>query len=329
MPLKWELVAPAKINLGLRVLYRLENNYHHILSLMVPISLCDVLLIEESESFRLTLRSELPAHFSKEIQKAFEPRADGSYDNILYRAYHLLEKDLRAADIPPLHIEVVKRIPSPSGLGGASSNAAQFLLFLNEWLKMPFESLVSLAQKLGSDVPFFLQKGAALVHKTGERLFSLPLKNFSGYVGLPDFGFPTGKMYELLKKDLHAAPNSEAVPKEVLAELLQEIGWLIADWAELPQGIERQVVSKRNVEFSNDFWAVICQYFPQEASLLGKAKQVAQRHLSQVGRTVGTGLSGSGPAIYAITEGQVPLNLAKIRSFAEGGFCWYPIEGLV
>jgi 4-diphosphocytidyl-2-C-methyl-D-erythritol kinase len=62
------------------------------------------------------------------------------------------------------------------GLGGGSSDAAATLLALNElWgLELPLSELIRLASKLGSDVPFFIYRGTALVQGRGEKVTPLP-----------------------------------------------------------------------------------------------------------------------------------------------------------
>ena len=72
--------------------------------------------------------------------------------------------------------DLVKRIPAAAGLGGASSDAAAALVAANvAWqLDWPRERLAELAAELGSDVPFFLTRGAAVCRGRGERIESLP-----------------------------------------------------------------------------------------------------------------------------------------------------------
>ena len=72
--------------------------------------------------------------------------------------------------------DLTKNIPIASGLGGGSSNAATTLLALNTmWrLNLTPSTLISLAESLGSDVPFFLSKGTALISGKGEQIEQLP-----------------------------------------------------------------------------------------------------------------------------------------------------------
>ena len=148
--------APAKLNLVLEVLGK-DNDYHRISSIVQSIDLCDVL------NFQL----------DKEIYfECDEPSL--RRDNLVTKAATLLKESTKCT--LGVRIELHKRIPWGVGLGGGSSDAAAALLALNEiWgLRLPLSELVHLASKLGSDVPFFLHKGTALVEGEGEEVTPLP-----------------------------------------------------------------------------------------------------------------------------------------------------------
>ena len=144
--------APAKINLVLEVLGK-DNGYHRIRSVVQSIDLCDVLNFELDKEIRF---------------ECDEPRL--KRDNLVTRAVSLLEAST-GCDLGA-RIELRKRIPWGAGLGGGSSDAAATLLALNElWgLNVPLSKLIRLAFELGSDVPFFIHKGTALVEGKGERV---------------------------------------------------------------------------------------------------------------------------------------------------------------
>jgi 4-diphosphocytidyl-2-C-methyl-D-erythritol kinase len=148
--------APAKINLVLEVLGK-DNDYHRIRSIVQSIDLCDVLNFELDKEIRF---------------ECDEPRL--RRDNLVTRAASLL-KESTGCDLGA-RIELRKRVPWGAGLGGGSSDAAATLLALNElWgLGMPLSKLIPLALELGSDVPFFIHKGTALIEGKGERVRPQP-----------------------------------------------------------------------------------------------------------------------------------------------------------
>jgi 4-diphosphocytidyl-2-C-methyl-D-erythritol kinase len=142
--------APAKINLTLEVLARRSDGYHGIRSVMVPLELADELTIEPSTRFGFSCdRADL----------------DGEA-NLACAAIRML------GEIPPVRVELRKRIPVQAGLGGGSSDAAAVLRAAmgGAFGGVPHHDWLRLARALGSDVPFFLAETAALVEGTGERV---------------------------------------------------------------------------------------------------------------------------------------------------------------
>ncbi|MBE0431078.1 MAG: 4-(cytidine 5'-diphospho)-2-C-methyl-D-erythritol kinase [Dehalococcoidia bacterium] len=148
--------APAKINLVLEVLGK-QDGYHLISSIVQSVDLSDDLHFELAEEVCLTCDQPSLEH-----------------DNLVTRAANLLRDSTRCS--LGARIELRKRIPWSAGLGGGSSDAAATLLALNRlWgLGLPFSGLVGLADRLGSDVPFFMYGGAALVEGRGEQVTPLP-----------------------------------------------------------------------------------------------------------------------------------------------------------
>ena len=152
------LEAPAKINLTLEVTGRREDGYHDIASIMQTVDLTDELTFDEAEE--LTLECDAP-----ELQ---------TEDNLVLRAARLLRQ--HAGVDRGARIGLRKRIPHPAGLGGGSSDAATALTGLCRlWgLDMTARDLTPLAASLGSDIPFFLHGGTALVSGRGEKVRPLP-----------------------------------------------------------------------------------------------------------------------------------------------------------
>ena len=148
----------GKINLTLEVLRRREDGYHELASLVHTIGLADDLHIE-SASELLTRAEGLD----------IEPDT-----NLVFLAAELLASATRVRAGAELTLN--KRIPSAAGLGGGSSDAATTLVGLNTlWgTGVHLAELTRLAGDLGSDVPFFVRGGAALMRGRGEDLEVLP-----------------------------------------------------------------------------------------------------------------------------------------------------------
>jgi len=155
--------APAKINLYLDVLGQRPDGYHEIDTVMQTVSLAD----------RLTLRSRTDEDFRLTLKGHTEDIPDGDA-NLVVKAARAFAERLRPSSgdgtIRGADIELEKRIPPGSGLGGGSSDAAAALVGLRRlWdVDAPNELLEEVAAGLGSDVPFFIRGGAARCTGRGE-----------------------------------------------------------------------------------------------------------------------------------------------------------------
>jgi len=152
------ILAPAKVNLTLEVLAKRSDGFHEIRSVIQTLNLCDSLC------FRLSEAIELKSSVSSWVPE----------ESLVSKAIGLLRQATGCRK--GAAIEVTKRIPSVSGLGGDSSDAAAILRGLNRlWgLGLSLEELVKLAWQLGSDVAFFFYGGTALLEGRGERVTPLP-----------------------------------------------------------------------------------------------------------------------------------------------------------
>jgi 4-diphosphocytidyl-2-C-methyl-D-erythritol kinase len=179
-----EVLAPAKINLSLRILNRRSDGFHEIETLIAPISLCDQIKIDKSDS-------------GKGIEfHCDDPSVPTSDDNLVVRAANVFfaATKLKSA----VSIELKKRIPHGAGLGGGSSDAASTLLALNELFetKLPREALAKLAEPIGSDVPFFIFESVAICRGRGELVAPVRLRQALSILLLkPDFVVPTAWAY--------------------------------------------------------------------------------------------------------------------------------------
>ncbi len=148
-----ELLAPAKVNLGLSVLGRRPDGYHELHTVFAALQVADRLFLEAiPEGVELEVRgSALPAN----------------PDNLVYKAAVAY---LNAAGWPGgVKVVLEKNLPLSAGLGGGSSDAAAVLRGLSRLYPASLD-LPGMALKLGADVPFFLEAGLAEARGVGEQL---------------------------------------------------------------------------------------------------------------------------------------------------------------
>src|SRR5262245_31656290 len=179
-----QIIAPAKINLSLRVLGRRSDGFHEIETLIAPISLCDEIKIEQRS------RKQQIVFWCNNLSV---PKGE---DNIVVRAANVFFEETNPAS--GVSIELKKRIPHGAGLGGGSSDAASTLLALNELSEtnLPREELAKMAEMIGSDVPFFIFQSAALCKGRGEVVSPTRLRERLPLLLLkPAFGVPTQWAY--------------------------------------------------------------------------------------------------------------------------------------
>lgn len=153
----YRIDTPAKLNLLLKVTGKRPDGYHDLLSVMVPIDLCD--------------RLELSAHKGGHIDIAwhgYEVPVDE--DNLVYRAAKTFFSHTKIRG--GVSIRVTKNIPVAAGMGGGSSDAAATLLSLNGMWGKPVKAreMDIMAKGLGADVPFFLRSAPCLARGIGEIL---------------------------------------------------------------------------------------------------------------------------------------------------------------
>ena len=186
------LPAPAKINLFLAVTGKREDGFHEINSVLAKIDLCDLVTLEKTEQI-------------DEVQcLCIGNNSLSGKNNLAYKAIEEWRKF--TGDRTGMKVTIKKRIPLMAGLGGGSSDAVATLLGLNFYHGQPYsnEELFILAEKLGSDCPFFLSGG--LGHATGRgekvRLISDRKKNeLNGqriFLFQPPIGFSTHLIYRSL-----------------------------------------------------------------------------------------------------------------------------------
>ena len=147
--------SPAKINLVFQIQSRLPSGYHAVKAILTTVPLYDEL------NFELAANGE--SQISGTGQVVARPQ-----DDLIYKAAQLLRQTTQTN--LGFRCQVQKNIPSQSGLGGGSGNAAATLQALNELWQLNLDQviLLQLAQKLGSDVPFALVGGTQYESQHGD-----------------------------------------------------------------------------------------------------------------------------------------------------------------
>jgi 4-diphosphocytidyl-2-C-methyl-D-erythritol kinase len=172
--------APAKLNVFLRVLAARDDGYHDLESLVLPLSLADEVTVTEAEKLDVIVDAEI------ELSEGLDA---GGMNLSLVAALALAEAcggPIRGAEI-----RIKKRIPVAAGLGGGSADAAATLVALNElWgCGLDRNGLLSIGERIGSDVPAMLAGGPVMMRGRGEQL--APVHVLTTWWVVKPFGFPT------------------------------------------------------------------------------------------------------------------------------------------
>ena len=156
----YKIKSFAKINLGLEVLSKRNDNFHSIKTVISKISLFDEIQIEKSD-------------FNSVKQLGIKED-----ENLVTKILLHMQKKYFTEKIS---IRIKKNIPYSSGLGGGSSNSAYVIKGLNEYLELNLDSkeMFDIGLKFGSDIPFFLGPNTALIEGKGEKITFIEKPNLS------------------------------------------------------------------------------------------------------------------------------------------------------
>jgi len=186
--------APAKVNLALAVgaPSPAHGGMHPISSWMITVDLNDDLTLTRLEDDAPSMYAILWAPDARRTSTI-----DWSITKDLAVRAHLAVQAHVGRELP-IKLKLEKRIPVGGGLGGGSSNAAAMLRGVNDLFELDLgaETLAQIGATLGSDVPFLVRGGSALVEGLGERLEhheSVPELNL--VLVLPGAACPTGPVY--------------------------------------------------------------------------------------------------------------------------------------
>ena len=272
-----KLSAPAKVNLGLRILGRREDGYHLLESLFVPIDLADRVQIEirEAPAVVFQLESDVPG-----------VPEDGT--NLAVRAARAF---LDAAGVETgLRLALEKRIPASAGLGGGSSDAAAVLRGLARIHPDAFspQGLRELALGLGADVPFFLDPKPALVTGVGEEIEPIPgIPAFALLLAHPGTPLATPDVYRAY--DASGASLTPVRPGST-------IRWISA----LRESGDRALAEL----LENDLEPAAVRLCPRVSEL---------REAIEGQRALAVGMSGSGPTVFGIFRDTIAASQARDR----------------
>ena len=272
--------AYAKINLGLKVLGRRPDGYHEILSVAQCVDLADVLYFESASSDQLTCN--------------LDSLSTGP-NNLVCRAIDGFRARLAG---PPqsFRIHLEKNIPIGAGLGGGSADAAAALRALNCFYDQPFSNaaLRQMAATLGSDIPFLVEGGTALLRGRGEILEDLRWEGAVFYVlAYPEVEVSTAWAYDQLGPIL-----TEDTP---YFNFIVSLSGGCVDHDRLFEVLE------------NDFTPAVARTYPIVAELRSQLGRAGAR---------ATSMSGSGSTVYGIfddrktaSQAQSALQRQGCRSF--------------
>jgi len=213
-----QLSAPAKINLTLEVRGKRPDGFHEIETLMAPVSLADKLTIEPAGAAGVNFTCD----------DSSLPVGD---DNLVVRAAKIFFERTKIDAGVTIHLE--KHVPHGAGLGGGSSDAATTLTGLNTLFdaKLETATLSAIAAELGSDIPFFVYRSAAICRGRGEHVEPVELKEKLPLLLIkPAFGVPTPWAYKHWR-DSQELPGIPYAPQ-------------LFPWGKLVNDLERPVFEK-------------------------------------------------------------------------------------
>ncbi len=291
-------LAPAKLNLSLAVVGRRDDGYHSLHSVFVPLALADRLSLASAGGLEDTL------HVT-----GFDPGPAG--DNLVLRALRAARSAVGGGwsggpgPAPAIAARLDKRIPVAAGLAGGSSDAAAAIDgALEMWgAVLDPTTRLAVAARLGSDVPFFLGEGPALVEGRGERV--APLEGLRGHPGVllvtPAVAVSTPEVFAVFDAIQTHGDGSIRMSSTHIAEELRS-GLGAAD-----------LVARAGV------LAVANDLLPATA-LVVPALVPFRRALSRLLRHP-VGLSGSGPTLWALyaSESEAKAAADVVRAALAGG----------
>jgi len=174
-----KFLAPAKLNLFLKIINKRADGFHNLQSIFQNINLYDEIYIKLRDDGKVNLQNTA-IQIPKELDLGYKA------------AKILLAGTKIGADIV-----IDKNIPVGSGLGGGSSDAATILMALNSLGSINFKKnkLMKLGLNLGADVPFFIFGKNAWVEGVGEKLSPVDTPESTFFICIPDLSISTQSIF--------------------------------------------------------------------------------------------------------------------------------------
>jgi 4-diphosphocytidyl-2-C-methyl-D-erythritol kinase len=275
--------APAKINFSLRIGRKEPSGLHKIHSIMRRIGITDKISFKITENgYKVKV---VPGAVLKNSVMEAGLQSISNENNIVAKAAKSFFNKLNIKN-KGIHVLIEKNIPFNAGLGGGSSDGAGLLLKLNEAYNNILEKveLRKLALETGSDVPFFLTEGDAVVSGFGENIEEIKTGALPKYyivLIMPDFGIST--------KEAYADYDDFLLTKNINYYNIQYLGF-------------------EDLKFENDFEKVILKKYP----VLKEIKESLILNGAELSL-----LSGSGSAIFGAFKTFIGANsyLNNLKSF--------------
>ena len=300
------LRAPAKINLGLRVMGVRDDGYHTLESVFAPIEIWDDLELEVSPGEpRIDL--EIESSTSDELPAALSAVADGP-ENLVVRAAAAFRKQTGLEG--RIRLRLRKQIPAGAGLGGGSSDAAAVLLGLASVFdgELAHEALHALGLSLGADVPFFLSPAPALVSGIGEKIENLAgLPPLDLVVANPGISLATAEVYRA------ADALQSALTEPEPGSTMRAISRLRGETGDLTPALGDLLI--------NDLEPAARRLCPPVARLMRRLKEVG---------AIGVSMSGSGATVFGVFEsGDRASEAAEMLRASEPGDSWIRVTRII
>lgn len=199
----------AKINLFLKIIGKNDDGFHQLESIIAAISLADNLSVELADKFDFKISGE----FKNEIDVE---------NNLVSKIlkYFVTNFDIHTN----LKIKLEKNIPVAAGLGGGSSNAAYFMMALNEIFKLNLskEKLQEISFNFGSDIAFFLEEKTSIIR--GRGLVRAPYKKhfepFSILLINPKISLATKDVFKKFDGNFSKEISDEILQKKNISEII-------------------------------------------------------------------------------------------------------------